>query len=94
MSSAGFEPTIPESERSQTHTWDCEATGIDHKTYMWRHIEYLMVIKHKAGNIKQACVCAVVLITQGENPIQVGQYYFQIAKCISFTYLANYEPPS
>jgi len=91
MSSAGFEPTISASERPQTHTWDRAVAGIDHKTYMWRHIEYLMIMKHKAGNIKQACVCAVALITQGVNPINLGQYNFQIAKCISCAYLANYE---
>ena len=91
MSSAGFEPKIPASQQTQTHTLDCAANGIDHKTYMWRHTECLMIIKHKAGNIMHACVCTVALITQDANRIPVVPYYTQIAKCISCTYLANCE---
>jgi hypothetical protein len=35
MPPAGFEPTIPESERTQTHALDRAATGIG----QWRYIK-------------------------------------------------------
>ena len=33
MSLAGFEPTVPASEQSHTHTLDRTATGIGNKFY-------------------------------------------------------------
>ena len=35
MRHAGFEPAIPASERSKTHTLDCAATGIGRIATLW-----------------------------------------------------------
>jgi hypothetical protein len=58
---------------------------------MWRHIAYLLRVKHKVGNIKQECVFMFALIAQHANSVRVVPQCIQTAKCISCTYLANYE---
>ena len=42
---AGFEPTIPASERPQTHTLDLAATGIDKETDTWYNLLLLLCLR-------------------------------------------------
>jgi hypothetical protein len=52
MSPAGFEPTIPASERPQIHAFDRAATGIG-KVDVIRQPKAPVPIRHEAGLILQ-----------------------------------------
>jgi hypothetical protein len=49
MLPAGFEPTIPASERPQTHALDRAATGIDWKNAILPQITNILILVEQAN---------------------------------------------
>jgi len=58
MPPAGFEPTTPASERSQTHTLDRTATGIGCKVHIRKYITGMtkMRLEHGTGVVRASCL--------------------------------------
>ena len=54
MLRAGFEPTIPPSERHQTHAWEGSANGIGHRILSEnRNQDWNMLHAEKEENLQQ-----------------------------------------
>jgi hypothetical protein len=73
----GFEPTIPVSERPQTHALDRAATGIGGRKYTWRNLSHysgmcLEGLRKSTNILSQDCRYPVRELEQESLGYEIG----------------------